>query len=137
MTPTVSRADRWVQVGAAVFAVGLAGLLGAVVPFFFGDGNGPTWIAVTGICGVTVGLGCALAGIVSAVRSPVPVDDPDDLYVLEGLPSRLAASGVSVEPATADPGAGNTPTSAGPSGAGESTATGETLSRPAAGPSQG
>ncbi|MGF7233976.1 MAG: hypothetical protein ACQSGP_03315 [Frankia sp.] len=92
MTPAVSRSDRWVQVGVVLFAIGLLGVLGAVIPFFFGYGNGPTWIATTGICGVVLGFGCALAGIVSAIWSPAPVDDPDDLDVLWGDPARLGGS---------------------------------------------
>lgn len=78
MPSAPTRSDRWVQVGAVLFAIGLLGVLGAVIPFFFGHGNGPTWIATTGIGGVVLGFGCALVGIVVAIRSPAPLDDLDD-----------------------------------------------------------
>jgi len=60
--------DGLVRVGAAVFALGLVGVLLAVVPFFFGRQDAPSWTALTASL-LPVGLGLALVGLLLSARS--------------------------------------------------------------------
>ncbi len=57
-----------VRVGAAVFAVGVLGVLLAVVPFFFGREDAPTWTALVASL-LPVGLGIALLGLLRGARA--------------------------------------------------------------------
>jgi hypothetical protein len=77
------RADRLVRAGVAVFVVGLVALAVILVPFFLGSDNRPTWLNVIAIIALPLGLGLALGGIVSSVRSPLP-DMPEDAVTPEG-----------------------------------------------------
>ncbi len=56
------------RVGAVVFAVGLAGVLLAVVPFFFGRADAPSWTALLASL-LPVGLGLALVGLLRGARA--------------------------------------------------------------------
>lgn len=60
--------DGLVRAGAVVFAVGIVGVLLAVVPFFFGRSDAPTWTALTASL-LPVGLGIALVGLFVGARS--------------------------------------------------------------------
>jgi VIT1/CCC1 family predicted Fe2+/Mn2+ transporter len=57
-----------VRVGAAVFGIGVVGVLLAVVPFFFGRQDAPSWTALTASL-LPVGLGLALVGLLVGARS--------------------------------------------------------------------
>ena len=57
-----------VRVGAVVFAVGVVGVLVAVVPFFFGREDAPSWTALTASL-LPVGLGIALLGLLRGARA--------------------------------------------------------------------
>ncbi len=60
--------ERLVRVGAGVFAVGVVGVLLAVVPFFFGRDDASS--AVTLVASLLpVGLGLALVGLLLGARS--------------------------------------------------------------------
>lgn len=60
--------ERLVRVGAVVFGIGVLGVLLAVVPFFFGRQDAPSWTALTASL-LPVGLGIALAGLLLGARS--------------------------------------------------------------------
>ena len=60
--------ERLVRIGAVVFAVGVVGVLLAVVPFFFGRQNAPSWVALTASL-LPVGLGLALVGLLVGARA--------------------------------------------------------------------
>jgi VIT1/CCC1 family predicted Fe2+/Mn2+ transporter len=60
--------ERLVRAGALVFAVGVVGALLAVVPFFFGRQDAPSWTALTASL-LPVGLGLALVGLLVGARS--------------------------------------------------------------------
>ena len=62
-----------VRVGAAVFGIGVVGVLLAVVPFFFGRQDAPSWTALTASL-LPVGLGLALVGLLVGARSQRRVD---------------------------------------------------------------
>ena len=55
------------RVGAVVFGVGVLGVLLAVVPFFFGRQDAPSWTALTASL-LPVGLGIALVGLLLGAR---------------------------------------------------------------------
>jgi VIT1/CCC1 family predicted Fe2+/Mn2+ transporter len=57
-----------VRAGAVVFAIGVVGVLLAVVPFFFGRSDAPSWTALTASL-LPVGLGIALVGLLLGARS--------------------------------------------------------------------
>jgi len=57
-----------VRSGAAVFGIGLVGVLLAVVPFFFGRSDAPSWTALVASL-LPVGLGIALGGLLLGARS--------------------------------------------------------------------
>ena len=56
------------QVGAAVFALGVVGVLLAFVPFFFGRSDAPTWAALLASL-LPIGLGLALLGLLRGART--------------------------------------------------------------------
>jgi VIT1/CCC1 family predicted Fe2+/Mn2+ transporter len=62
------RGEGLVRVGAAVFAVGVVGVLLAVVPFFLGRDDAPTWTALLASL-LPVGLGLALLGLLLGARA--------------------------------------------------------------------
>jgi VIT1/CCC1 family predicted Fe2+/Mn2+ transporter len=57
-----------VRAGAVVFAVGVVGVLLAVVPFFFGRQDAPSWVALVASI-MPLGLGIALVGLLVGARS--------------------------------------------------------------------
>ena len=57
-----------VRAGAVVFAAGLVGVLLAVVPFFLGEDDAPTWTALLASL-LPVGLGIALVGLLRGARA--------------------------------------------------------------------
>ena len=57
-----------VRVGAVVFAVGVVGVLLAVVPFFFGRQDASSLVTLTASL-LPVGLGIALVGLLVGARS--------------------------------------------------------------------
>ena len=57
-----------VRAGAAVFGIGVLGVLLAVVPFFFGRDDAPSWTALTASL-LPVGLGLALVGLLIGARA--------------------------------------------------------------------
>lgn len=60
--------ERTVRAGAVVFALGLVGVLLAVVPFFLGRADAPSWTAL--LASMTpVGLGISLLGLLRGARS--------------------------------------------------------------------
>ncbi len=56
------------RAGAVVFGAGVVGVLLAVVPFFFGRQDAPSWTALTASL-LPVGLGIALGGLLRGARS--------------------------------------------------------------------
>ena len=60
--------EALVRVGAVVFGVGVLGVLLAVVPFFFGRQDAPSWTALTASL-LPVGLGIALVGLLLGARA--------------------------------------------------------------------
>lgn len=56
------------RAGAVVFGVGVVGVLLAVVPFFFGRQDAPSWTALTASL-LPVGLGVALVGLLRGARA--------------------------------------------------------------------
>lgn len=60
--------DRLVRLGVLVFVVGVAGMLCAFVPFFFGRVDAPSWTALVASL-MPVGLGIALLGLLRSARS--------------------------------------------------------------------
>ena len=75
------RAHPLVRLGAVIFLIGLAATALAVIPYFFGARDLPTFLNVIAGGGMTLGLGAALAGMVAEARIPVPGEDDPDLYV--------------------------------------------------------
>ncbi len=61
-------ADRWVRVGAVLFAVGLVAIAAAIVPHFFGAKDLPTWLNVAAGVLAPLGLGLALLGLGRSAR---------------------------------------------------------------------
>jgi VIT1/CCC1 family predicted Fe2+/Mn2+ transporter len=57
-----------VRIGAVVFAVGVVGVLLAVVPFFFGRQDASSLVTLTASL-LPVGLGIALVGLLVGARS--------------------------------------------------------------------
>ena len=57
-----------VRAGAVVFGIGVVGVLLAVVPFFFGREDAPSWTAITASL-LPVGLGIALVGLLMGARA--------------------------------------------------------------------
>ena len=62
------RGEGLVRVGAAVFGLGVVGVLLAVVPFFLGRDDAPTWTALMASL-LPIGLGLALVGLLRGARS--------------------------------------------------------------------
>ena len=60
--------ESLVRAGAVVFAVGVVGALLAVVPFFFGRDDAPSWTALLASL-LPVGLGLALLGLLRGARA--------------------------------------------------------------------
>ena len=60
--------EALVRAGAVVFAVGVVGVLLAVVPFFFGEADAPSWTALLASL-LPVGLGIALLGLLRGARA--------------------------------------------------------------------
>ena len=60
--------EALVRLGAVVFAAGVVGVLLAVVPFFFGRTDAPSWTALLASL-LPVGLGIALAGLLRGARA--------------------------------------------------------------------
>ena len=60
--------ERLVRLGAAVFGLGVVGVLLAVVPFFLGRDDAPTWTALLASL-LPVGLGLALVGLLVGARA--------------------------------------------------------------------
>jgi hypothetical protein len=90
--PLPSLADRLVLVGAGLFGIGLVAAAVAVIPFFFGARNLPTWLNAVAGGGLTVGFAVALAGVLAAARSHIPEEADPDLYLTNphGRPPDLA-----------------------------------------------
>lgn len=63
--------ERLVRVGAVVFGVGVLGVLLAVVPFFFGRTDAPSWTALIASL-MPIGLGLALLGLLRGARRRPP-----------------------------------------------------------------
>lgn len=59
--------DRLVQLGAALFAVGLVGVLLVLVPFLLGRDDAPLWTTLVASL-LPVGLGLALLGLLRGAR---------------------------------------------------------------------
>jgi VIT1/CCC1 family predicted Fe2+/Mn2+ transporter len=60
--------DRLVQAGALLFAVGVVGVLGMVVPYFLGRDEAPVlWAALASV--TPLGLGLALVGLLRGARA--------------------------------------------------------------------
>ena len=57
-----------VRAGAAVFALGVVGVLLAVVPFLLGRQDAPSWTALLASL-LPVGLGLALLGLLRGARA--------------------------------------------------------------------
>jgi len=57
-----------VRAGAGVFAVGVVGVLLAVVPFLLGRSDAPTWTTLLASL-LPVGLGLALVGLLLGARA--------------------------------------------------------------------
>ena len=57
-----------VRAGAAVFGLGVVAVLLAVVPFFFGRQDAPSWTALVASL-LPVGLGMALVGLLLGARA--------------------------------------------------------------------
>jgi VIT1/CCC1 family predicted Fe2+/Mn2+ transporter len=62
------RGEGLVRAGALVFAVGVVGVLLAVVPFFLGRDDAPSWTALLASL-LPVGLGLALVGLLRGARA--------------------------------------------------------------------
>ncbi|KJE22212.1 hypothetical protein FF36_03475 [Frankia torreyi] len=78
--PAAGRADRLVAAGCVLFGIGLLATAVAVIPFFFGVRNLPTWLNAVAGGGLTIGFAVALAGVLVAVRSRIPEEADPDLY---------------------------------------------------------
>ncbi|THJ74415.1 hypothetical protein [Candidatus Frankia alpina] len=78
--PAVGRADWLVRAGCVLFGIGLVAAAAAVIPFFFGVRNLPTWLNAVAGGGLTIGLAVALIGVVAAVRSRIPEEADPELY---------------------------------------------------------
>ena len=59
--------DRLVRAGALVFAVGVLGVLGLVVPFFLGRDGGDAWSVLAAL--TPLGLALALVGLLRGARA--------------------------------------------------------------------
>ena len=60
--------EALVRAGAVVFALGVVGVLLAVVPFFLGREDAPSWTALLASL-LPVGLGLALLGLLRGARA--------------------------------------------------------------------
>ena len=60
--------DALVRVGAVLFAVGVVGVLAAVVPFLLGRDDAPLPVALTASL-LPVGLGVSLLGLLRGTRA--------------------------------------------------------------------
>jgi len=78
---TFGRAALLVRAGAVLFLVGLVAAVAAIVPYFFGARNLPTFLNAIAGGGMSLGLAVALVGLVAEARVPVPGEDDPDLYV--------------------------------------------------------
>ncbi len=76
----MGRADWLVRAGCVLFGIGLVAAAAAVIPFFFGVRNLPTWLNAVAGGGLTIGLAVALIGVVAAVRSRIPEEADPELY---------------------------------------------------------
>ena len=59
--------DRAVRLGALLFAVGVVGVLGLVVPYFFGRDGGPVFAVLSALA--PLGLAVALVGLFRGSRA--------------------------------------------------------------------
>lgn len=66
--PSSQPGDRLVRAGVVVFVAGVVGVLLAVVPFFLGRDDAPSWTALLASL-MPVGLGLALLGLLRGARS--------------------------------------------------------------------
>jgi O-antigen/teichoic acid export membrane protein len=74
---TARPGERLVLVGAVLFAVGAVGVVGVVVPFFFGRDDAPLlWTLLAAV--MPVGLGLALVGLLRGVHTERPDDTDGD-----------------------------------------------------------
>ncbi|WP_041941149.1 MULTISPECIES: hypothetical protein, partial [Frankia] len=78
--PAAGRPDRLVRAGCVLFGIGLIAAAVAVIPFFFGVRNLPTWLNAVAGGGLTLGFAVALAGVLAAVRSRIPEEADPELY---------------------------------------------------------
>ena len=60
--------ERLVRLGAALFAIGVVGVLLVVVPFLLGRDDAPLWTTLLASL-LPVGLGLALLGLLRGARS--------------------------------------------------------------------
>ncbi len=60
--------ERAVRVGAALFGLGVVGVLCVLVPFFLGRDDAPLWTTLLASL-LPLGLGIALTGILRAARA--------------------------------------------------------------------
>lgn len=60
--------ERLVRLGALLFALGVLGVLAAVVPFLLGRDEAPLWTTLLASV-LPVGLGVALVGLLVGARS--------------------------------------------------------------------
>ena len=60
--------DRLVRLGAALFALGLVGVVLVVVPFWLGDGQAPLALSLLALL-APLGFGVALLGLLLGSRS--------------------------------------------------------------------
>ena len=60
--------ERAVRVGAALFAVGVVGVLFVLVPFFFGRDDAPLWTTLLASV-LPLGLAVALLGLLHGARA--------------------------------------------------------------------
>ena len=61
--------ERVVRLGAALFGIGLIGVLLVVVPFLLGRDDAPLWTTLLASL-MPVGLGLALLGLLLGIRRP-------------------------------------------------------------------
>ena len=100
--PPVTWADRLVRIGAVLFGTGLVATAAAVIPFFLGAENLPTWLNAVAGGGLTIGFAVALVGVLAAARSRIPEESDPDLYVNNPHPPDHGARRQADRPGDAD-----------------------------------